>query len=305
MRTTNIADRIQTPIISGAWLVLAGATLWGTTGTAQTLAPDGASPVAIGTMRLICGALALLIIAWRQGRLRSDQRWHKPALLIASGSMAAYQIFFFAGVDLTGVAIGTIVGIGSAPIMGGLLAWMIRGETLSKRWAIATGIAVVGCGLLILSGSEVGVDLAGVGLALCAGLSYAIYTVASKKLLEAHHSLTVTTVVFTLAAVMLTPLLLTVNLAWLGEAKGALVVLHLGVITVAFAYILFVRGLASVPVSTAVTLTLAEPLTAGILGVVVVGEDLTLPTFMGIGLLFGGLYILSMDGRARRIREIN
>jgi DME family drug/metabolite transporter len=103
---------------------------------------------------------------------------------------------------------------------------------------------------------------------------------------------------------MLMPLLLTVNLAWLGEAIGALVVLHLGVITVAVAYILFVRGLASVPVSTAVTLTLAEPLTAGILGVVVVGEDLTAPAFVGIGLLFCGLYILSTDGRARRIREV-
>jgi len=51
-----------------------------------------------------------------------------------------------------------------------------------------------------------------------------------------------------------------------------------------------------IPVSTAVTLSLAEPLTAGLLGVVVLGEVLTLPAFAGIALIFAGLLLLTLGG---------
>lgn len=47
-------------------LVTLGAMLWGTTGTAQSFAPDGAHPIAIGAVRLAVGGAALLLIAIRQ-----------------------------------------------------------------------------------------------------------------------------------------------------------------------------------------------------------------------------------------------
>lgn len=48
-------------------LVILGAMLWGTTGTAQSFAPDGAHPIAIGSVRLAVGGTALLLIAiWQK-----------------------------------------------------------------------------------------------------------------------------------------------------------------------------------------------------------------------------------------------
>ncbi len=47
----------------GAWMVLAAGVLWGTTGTAQAFAPAGATPLAIGAIRLLVGGTALLILA--------------------------------------------------------------------------------------------------------------------------------------------------------------------------------------------------------------------------------------------------
>jgi len=55
---------------------------------------------------------------------------------------------------------------------------------------------------------------------------------------------------------------------------------------------LFARGLTLVPSSTAVTLTLAEPLTAGVLGIVLLGEAVTASILIGIGLLLAGLWWL-------------
>jgi DME family drug/metabolite transporter len=57
---------------------------------------------------------------------------------------------------------------------------------------------------------------------------------------------------------------------------------------------LFARGLRAVPVATAVTLSLAEPLTATTLGLFVLGERLTPSALLGIGLLFSGLALLSV-----------
>jgi DME family drug/metabolite transporter len=74
-----------------------------------------------------------------------------------------------------------------------------------------------------------------------------------------------------------------------------LVILHLGVITAALSYTLFARGLSLVPVATAATLTLGEPLTAGLLGVFFLHEPVTTLALFGIGLIFTGLVVLSTE----------
>ena len=278
----------------GAWYVLLAAMLWGTTGTSQALAPPGAGSATIGTARLVIGGLGLLAYALLRGRLKDRRRWPLAATLIAAASMAAYQVFFFAGVARTGVAVGTIVGIGSSPILAGAIAYLVRGERPGRRWAIATALAIAGCVLLITSGGDVQVNIGGVFLAIGAGLAYAIFTVASKNLLEEHAPEAVMAVTFCLGALFLLPLIFNDGWNWLREPRGIAVALHLGLVTVAVAYTFFARGLLLVSVATAATLTLAEPLTAATLGVFLLGERLTLPAFVGIVLIFSGLALLSL-----------
>jgi DME family drug/metabolite transporter len=197
-----------------------------------------------------------------------------------------------------------MVAIGSAPILAGALALVVRGERPSRRWFIATSLAVTGCSLLIFGGhSAVGHNLSpdvwGVLLALGAGGAYAIYAVASKQLLDRQQADTATAVVFCLGALLLTPILFTADLSWLVQPAGLAVALHLGLVATAAAYTFFVRGLTrGVPIATAVTLSLAEPLTAGFLGVALLGERLTPAALWGIAFLFTGLALLSR-GQAR------
>jgi DME family drug/metabolite transporter len=80
----------------------------------------------------------------------------------------------------------------------------------------------------------------------------------------------------------------------LAEPRGMAVALHLGLLATAVSYGLFARGLKSISVGTAATLSLAEPLTAALLGVVVLGEHLSLSQVSGIVLLFGGLLFLAL-----------
>jgi DME family drug/metabolite transporter len=282
--------------------VLAAAVLWGTTGTAQALAPEGAQPAAIGALRLAIGGIALLLLAGVRGALRSGMRWPPLTTALAGVSMAAYQICFFTGVTKTGVAVATIVAIGTAPILAGVLGFLVRGEHPGGRWGLATVLAVVGCSLLIAAGRGLNVHVLGVALALGAGGAYATYAVTSKGLLDDRPPDAVMAVVFCFGAVLLAPLLFVADLSWLAQPRGMVVVLHLGLVATAAAYALFARGLTAISVAAAVTLSLAEPLTAGTLGVVLLGEQLTTPALVGIGLILGGLVLLSLGGRIRSVK---
>ncbi len=279
----------------GSWLVLLAAFLWGTNGTAQALAPQSAQPIIIGTLRIALGGLSLLVFALARGSLRDGKRWPFWPTLAGALSMAAYQMFFFAGVARAGVAIGTIVGIGSTPILAGPLGYLVRGERPSRRWALATGMGIIGCAFLLVAGEQIHLDLLGVFLAICAGGCYAIFTTASKGLIEDHAPEAVMAVTFCLGACFVLPLLATADLHWLAQPSGYLVVLHLGVITAGLAYTLFARGLRLVPVATAASLTLGEPLTAGLLGVFFLRESLSLLAGIGIVLIFTGLIFLTTE----------
>ena len=179
----------------GAWLVLAAAACWGTTGTAQAFAPDGATPLAIGAVRLAVGGTALLLLALSRRRLHR-QGWRPWPTAIAISGIALYQVCFFSAVRATGVAAGTVVAIGSAPILAGLIGLVFLGERPTPRWIVATAFAVVGCTLLVTGGGELTVNPLGVLLALGAGGSYAAYTAASKELLRAQHPDAVSAVAF-------------------------------------------------------------------------------------------------------------
>lgn len=274
----------------GIILILLAAVLWGTTGTSQALAPPGATPLAIGAMRLLVGGGALMLLAVSRGEITSYKGWMQPMTLVAGVSAALYQLTFFAGVALTGVAVGTIVGIGSAPIFTGLLGYFVRGEKLRQRWFVATGMAIIGCVLLVFSGNDtVEVNPLGILLSLGAGLAYATFTLGNKKLIEDHQPDAAMAVSFSIGALILLPTLFFVDMAWVATSGGMIVVLHLGLIATGLAYMLFGRGLQTIPVSTAGTLALAEPLTATLLGIFLLGEQLTPIALFGIVILFVGL----------------
>ncbi len=288
---------------SGVWFVLCAALLWGTTGTAQAFAPAGFDSRVIGALRLLIGGLALLLLALQRRELGHWRDWPLWPVILASAFTAAYQLCFFSAVARTGVAIGTIVGIGSAPIAGGILGLLFRGERPTRRWLLATLLAIIGCGLLSLSGSsEVAINPFGILLAFGAGASYAAYTLVIKGILDTRQPCAVVAVVTCGGAILLLPALLQVDLDWLLQPRALAVSLHLGLASMALAYWLFARGLQSVQVGTATTLSLAEPMTAGTLGLLVLHEQMNLQAVSGIVLIFSGLVVLV--SRRRRAAKV-
>lgn len=275
-------------------MALCAAALWGTTGTAQTFVTAQASPYWIGALRLAIGSVffAACVVFGRAGHFSGGQgfrtvwRW----ALLAGTAVAIYNLSFFAGVKATGVAVGTGVAIGSGPVWAGLLEALFKRKTPRPIWWLGSVLAVAGISLMLLAGgADAHVDVIGLGLCLLSGLSYASYTIVSKHLIGMTTPTMATFLVFSVAAVIAVPVAALVSPLWVNSAATWLMVSYLGVVVTGVAYLLFSHALRRVSAATCVTLTLAEPLTAFVLAIVVVGEQPGALAFVGLGLVVFGL----------------
>ncbi|MFF5183025.1 DMT family transporter [Streptomyces sp. NPDC000345] len=296
----------RTGLLGGPAPILASALLWGTTGTAGSLAPAVAPAAAIGCAGLTLGGLLLFLTSRGARSLPAactrGERW---LLVLGAPAVAGYPVTFYPAVARTGVAVATVIALGSAPVFAGLLAWLTGRTRPTARWTAATAAAVLGCALLVLgpelTGSATPMDLTGVVLAACGGLSYAVYSlIGGRLILREHPSDAVMGVLFGAAGLLVLPLFLFVDMRWLATADGAAVTVYLALFTVCLAYRLFGHGLRRTPASVATSLTLAEPAVAAVLGVTVLGERLPAASWCGLAVLALGLVLLTVPGRRGR-----
>lgn len=291
--------------------VLLAALCFASTGTAQELAdPErfGASPYAVGLARVLLGGALLAVFVRgtsapaRAGSAGPLGRVPAPAL-VAFGALGvlAYQPTFFAGTDANGVAVGTVLALGSAPVATGLGDAVLRRRFPSVRWLGATGLALVGVALV---GGLAGGGAAGLGVlwSVAAGTSYAAYALAGKELLDRGWTSGRTMgAMFGVAAAVAAPLLIATGPSWVLEPRGLVLVVWLGLVTTTVAYLVFGWGLARLPATTVATLTLAEPLCATVLGVGLLGERLGVAPALGLLVLAAGLVVLTLTARRRAL----
>jgi drug/metabolite transporter, DME family len=277
--------------------VVAAGVLLGTTGTASALAPAGATPAAIGVLRLGTGALVLLAVMPVLGASwsRLPVLWRRPTVWVMAITTGVYQPLFFTAVAQTGVALGTLVAIGTAPIFTGIFGWVVLRHRPTPAWLVATGVAIVG--LALRSWGQVdAIDAVGLLFAAVAGACWGGYMVAAKiELDRGTTALELPAASYAIGTLLILPLLLAQPVGWVASPNGLALVLYLGVVTVAIANVLQIRGLHGLPPGPVSTLMLVDPLTATLLGVFVLGESLTPVAAVGLVLVLAGLV---MQGRA-------
>ncbi|MFC8190100.1 DMT family transporter [Cellulomonas sp. NPDC057328] len=299
--------------------VLLAAVCFGTTGTAQALGPD-ADPVALGAARIAVGGLALALVAAllarrtaarpgtpgadRPAAVRGAARTRAQravAVVVGAAGVLAYQPAFFLGTGRNGVAVGTVIALGSAPVVTGLVAWAVRRERPTATWGVATALATVGVAVLGLGapgGTAGAIDPVGVLGSLGAGAAYALYTLAGAALIDGGWSSTSTMgALFGTAGAVSVPVLLVAGAGALTTPAGLVQVAWLGLVTTTLAYVLFGYGLARLGAATVATLTLAEPLTATVLGLALLHERLATASVVGLAVLAAGLLVLASGAR--------
>ncbi|MEZ8190418.1 DMT family transporter [Vibrio sp. 1F279] len=301
----NLAINRVNEFQTGTLAILFASILWGTTGTAASFAPD-LSPLAIGAFSMGVGGLMQAGLAYRKILFAFDKLLQNKKLLAASTlALAVYPLAFYSSMKLSGVAIGTVVSIATAPFFSALLECLIsKKNNINKRWLTSFAIGVVGIGLLVFSESssanESGDDLKllGIGLGLVAGLCYAIYSWATKALIDKGiKSQAAMGSIFGLGAMLLLPTLWFTGDNLFSSQTNVLVISYLTLIPQCLGYIAFSFGLRHVTASSANLLTLFEPVVAAVLAVCVVGELIPFTGWLGMSLIVLCLFIQSKPSK--------
>ena len=285
----------------GVWFIMGAATLWGTTGVATqaiyNLSSTNAFSVAFWRMSI--AALVLLLLCWRLlGRRVWRVKGRDALLMLCMGSVQAIsQYSYFAAIPDCGITTATLITICVAPVIVVLFAALFLRERITSRILVALACALTGTALLtgVPSGKEHFSNLlVGVLLSLVSAAAYALVILIGQVLSSRYHSLQVNAASFGTGSLILLCCLLVTPLTLNYPAEGWLLLLYMGCIPSALAYVLFQVGMRSTPATLTSILTFCEPLTAAILAWLLFGERLSPPGLVGALLLLGTLGLLAL-----------
>ena len=134
----------------GILSILFAATLWGTTGTIASLAPN-ISSLAIGAFSMGVGGIFQVFLSYKS--IKKDFLkviTHKKMLIVSIVALVVYPLAFYSSMRLAGVAIGTVVSIATAPFFSVLLECLFsKGRKVTKQWLISFVVGVIGIILLV------------------------------------------------------------------------------------------------------------------------------------------------------------
>lgn len=286
----------------GVAAVLFASLVWGTTGTAATFAPE-VGAAAIGAAAMGLGGLMQTAYAGKGIRNSLPQlREQLPLVLLGGLAVGIYPLAFYGSMRLAGVTIGTVVTIGSAPLLSAVIEYLIDKNRLSPRWMAGAMIGLLGMVLLCMAegGNHAGaVDdsraIIGILLGLVGGATYALYSwTARRVMLSGVRSDVAMGATFGIGGVLLIPVLLATGAPFLASWSNAAVGLYMAVVPMFLGYLSFGFGLARIPASTATTISLIEPVVAAFLAILIVGEQLTATGWFGVCLIVSCLVAITV-----------
>ncbi|MFE7301033.1 DMT family transporter [Streptomyces sp. NPDC057579] len=310
------------PVGRGLAYVSLAATAWGTAGAAAALLYQGSGlgPVALTFWRTFGGLLLLLAVraarrhrtgsATGTGPLPTETPRRRATRVAVTGiALAVFQAAYFASVEATGLAVGTVITMGAGPVLIASGARLTMGERLGAGGVLAVGGALSGLLILVLGGEgATTVRPAGVGYALLSAAACAVMTLATRRFGRGGGSdpYASTISAFAVGALCLLPLAAAEGL-WphlhdLG--RSLLLLVYIAAIPTALAYGLYFAGLAAVRAATASVVSLIEPVSAAAIAVLFLGERLTTSTAAGTAVLLTAVAALAVTearGRGRRL----
>src|SRR5665811_248590 len=235
------------PMPSGIVFVLVAALLWGTTGTAAAMAP-GVGPLAIGAAAMGIGGLLQAAAASRvmfthRGGLIAQWR----TVMVSAGAVAVFPLAFYSSMRLAGVAVGTVVSIGSAPPAAAVIERIVDHQPLSRGWALGTTVGVSGVLALALAHpgqtdpaatTATAQPVLGIALGLLAGFTYAIYSWGAVRVMRCGlPSRPVMGAVFGLGGILLLPALALTGAPIITSGSNLAVAAYLAIVPMFLGYV--------------------------------------------------------------------
>ena len=288
---------------------MAAASTWGTLGIfSKMLYAEGVSFEALVAFRAVVGWLAVMLFLVGTGGLRRlgvprrDLAFLLPLGLVGIG---LFYLFYFYTVRESAVGTAAVL-LYSSPAFVVVLAWVFLGEGLGPIKLVSLGLTVGGVFLVAGAYDPANLEVTPTVLVtgLLAGLTYGLYSVFGRPVagrlgpaVILSYALFFGMVLLLVAAI---PTLQT--LAGLTLTSYALLFM-LAVVHTTLAFALYTFGLGRLGAGRAAIVATVEPVVAGALGTVLLGEELTIPKVVGAGLVISGAVLAQMGFRKTGRKE--
>jgi drug/metabolite transporter, DME family len=278
----------------GALAVAAAASIWGTLGIfAKILYAQGVSFESLVAVRASIGWLAVIgfLLVTRGARsLRVERRDLAFLLPLGLVGIGTFYLLYFYTVRESTVGTAAIL-LYSAPAFVVVLAWPFLKEPLNAPKAFALLLTI--CGIFLIAGAydpanlEVSPPVLLTGL--LSGLTYGLYAIFGRPLAGHLSPAVILSYALAFGSVLLVVAALPTldTLAGLPAGSYALL-LMLAVIHTTLAFALYTFGIRHLGAGRAAIVATVEPVVAGILGVTLLGEELTALKILGALLILTG-----------------
>lgn len=299
------------PAWPGVLMVAGAGTLWGTLGIAYTLAiRQGVDTSALAFWR---AALASIIMFVGLGVLRPRLLRIRPRdvpffVLFGVLSLGALSVVYILAVDRLGVAMAAVL-LYTAPAWVTMLAWQLYDEPLTRTKVIALLLAFVGTALVAEAHNPASLRLNASGLffGLASGFTYAMYTILGRRALWSYSPMTTVTYGLIFASLALVPLVSLQDVRFVIEGPPTLwaTLAALAVGPTVTSLILYTHGLEYVEAGAASIIATLEPVSAAVLGYLILDQRLTPVQTVGGVLIIGAVILLATSHRRQTGRVLS
>ncbi len=275
------------------------AIIWGGALVAGRVIASHLPPLTITFLRFSLVSIFLLPVLYiKNGRLPIPSfKTALLVLLVSFSGVMVFNYFLFAGLK-TVTAVRSAVIIAFTPTVTALAAGLFFRERITSLMKFGFLSALVGAVITITNGrlSLIFQERPAVGDLFLLGcvLAWTVYSLATKVTLEHMAPLTILTYASFLGAVLLFPLALREGVLHRLASQPPetwLSLLYLSIGAAGLAYLWYYQGIHAVGASRSVIFLNLEPVTAIILGILILGEELTIPVAVGAVLVFLGLIL--------------
>ncbi|PYO90172.1 MAG: EamA/RhaT family transporter [Gemmatimonadetes bacterium] len=277
-----------------AWLLfILSSVIWGVPYLFIKIAVDaGIAPAFIAWSRIALAAALLLPLAIRRKVLQGLRERTAAIIGYTACEVAVPFILISIGEQYITSSLTAIL-VATMPLMVALLSLrLIPGEHLSGKRLI--GLLIGFAGVVALLGFDVAgraTELLGAALVLVATLGYAIAPIIVSRRLSDLDPLGPVTASLLIATVALLPPAIATFPGQLPSVSALIAIAVLGIICTAAGLLVFFRLIAEAGPSRASVITYVNPLVAVIVGVVTLGERLSLVSVAGLGLILVGSWV--------------
>ncbi|HVV09128.1 EamA family transporter [Amycolatopsis sp.] len=267
---------------------------WGTTYIVTSELLPAGHPMFAGLLRALPAGLIALVLT---RKLPHGLWWAKAAALGVLNIGLFFPLLFIAAERLPGGVAATLGA--SQPVVVAALAVVLLGERPSG-WKLGWGVVgLIGVGLVVL-GPNAGFDLVGIVAGLGGAVSMAFGVTLTKRW---GRPAGVSPTAFagwqlTAGGLVLLPLTFLVEGAPPAIDLPAVAgYLWLGLVGGLAAYVLWFRGIATMPVTSVAVLALLSPIVAALLGVLVLGQTLNPVQLLGFALALAAIVAGQLPGK--------